>query len=67
MLMASITLSLLFAFAAQNFESWIGPWQVVPAHSRFIAVFAAIAAGGVVYVGTLMLCGLNPKHLLDRH
>ncbi len=67
LLMASITLSLLFAFAAQHFESWIGPWQQVPAHRRFAAVFAAIAAGGVVYVGTLMLCGLKPRQLLDRH
>ena len=67
LLMAVITLSLLFAFAAQHFESWIGPWQGVPAHKRFIAVFSVIAAGGVVYVGTLVACGLNPRHLLDRH
>ena len=66
LLMAIITLSLLFAFVAHHFESWIGPWQQVPAYRRFGAVFAAIAAGGVVYVGTLMLCGLNPRQLLDR-
>ncbi len=67
LLVAGIALSALFAYAAHNIESWIGPWALARAHLRFGALFGVVAAGGVVYVLTLILCGLNPRQLLDRH
>jgi putative peptidoglycan lipid II flippase len=65
--MAAITLSVLFAYARLHMVDWIGPWQQARAGHRLSAIVAAVAAGGVVYLGTLWLCGLNPRKMLDRH
>lgn len=64
--MASVVLSLLFYGALQWSEHAIGNWQALATRYRFAFVLITLSIGAVLYLGTLYLCGLNPKQLLDQ-
>jgi putative peptidoglycan lipid II flippase len=67
LLVAAITLSMVFAYGLWHAQHWIGAWGAASAKLRFAALLSVIGVGGVVYLATLWLCGLNPRKMLDRH
>jgi putative peptidoglycan lipid II flippase len=63
---ASLVLSAVFYGALQWSDAHIGDWNALSTRYRFAFVLVTLAAGAVLYLGTLYLCGLNPKQLLDQ-
>ena len=63
---AALVLIAWFLFARMIAPDYLGGWQSARASLRFGAVLAIVGVGAVLFLGTLWLCGLNPKQFIDR-
>jgi putative peptidoglycan lipid II flippase len=65
--LASIALIAVLYLGMQLITQRYGDFGALRSSMRAVSIAALLGAGGIAYLATLWLCGLNPKQLLDRH